>query len=40
MNNNRLFKLFENVGLLGEQILDISTGTDLQMRMAIARKEE
>ena len=39
MTNKRLFQLFEDVGLFGEQILDISMGTDLQMRMAIARKK-
>ena len=39
MTNKRLFQLFEDVGLFGEQIFDISMGADLQMRMAIARKK-
>jgi predicted O-methyltransferase YrrM len=38
MTNKKLFQLFEEVGLVGEQIIDLSMGTDLQMRMAIARK--
>jgi predicted O-methyltransferase YrrM len=39
MTNKKLFGLFDNVGLVGEQILDISMGADLHMRMAIARKK-
>ncbi|MGB9133766.1 MAG: class I SAM-dependent methyltransferase [Methanosarcina sp.] len=39
MTNKRLFDLFDEVGLVGEQILDVPMGTDLQIRMAIARKK-
>jgi len=40
MTNKRLFNLFDEVGLTGEQILDIPMGTDLQIRMVIARKKK
>lgn len=39
MTNKRLFDLFDEVGLAGEQILNIPMGTDLQIRMVIARKK-
>ncbi|WP_440953969.1 methyltransferase family protein [Methanosarcina sp. Mfa9] len=39
MTNAALFELFNKVGLSGEQVLDISMGTNLPMRMVIARKK-
>jgi predicted O-methyltransferase YrrM len=39
MTNKKLFDLFENVGLVGEQIFEVPMGTDLHIRMAIARKK-
>ncbi|WP_321428870.1 methyltransferase [uncultured Methanolobus sp.] len=38
MTNTELFKLFENCGLLGEQIINISMGENLPLRMIVARK--
>ncbi len=38
MTNAALFELFNKVGLSGEQVLDISMGANLPMRMVIARK--
>ncbi len=39
MTNERLFDLFSEVGLIGEQIFEVPMGTDLHIRMAIARKK-
>lgn len=39
MTNKKLYDLFDEVGLVGEQILDVPMGTDLQIRMAIARRK-
>lgn len=38
MTNREIFELFREVGLTGEQIIDISTDTNLPMSMIIARK--
>lgn len=39
MTNKKLFDLFENVGLIGEQIFEVPMGTNLHIRMAIARRK-
>lgn len=38
MTNKKLFDLFLEVGLVGEQIIEVQMGTNLHIRMAIARK--
>lgn len=39
MTNRKLFELFDEAGLVGEQILEIPIGSELHIRMAIARKK-
>jgi len=39
MTNKKLFDLFEEAGLVGEQVLEVPMGADLHIRMATARKK-
>lgn len=39
MADEKLFDLFDKVGLVGEQILSVPMGTYLQIRIAIAKKK-
>lgn len=40
MTNRRLFDLFKESGLVGEQIIELPTGTNVNIRIAIARKSK